>query len=304
MAAPARYFYESPGNSLLSQNFNGEWNLVKARMEPAQFPATYINVAQMQTTVDPGEVGSESLATDLTGEIRRLYKLIKEIKGTAQTYKSPSFSIEDTIYPVGTILQHYDFNGTVNAVASGHWAYCDGSVVNNSASPLNGLTLPDLSGRYIVGAGTDGGSDLDTATWNATVVGISSPTTTFSHTHTDSGHVHTQGHTHESGTLQFQVAQTSPFKTRDLYFYDSGGSNVAVVGTVGGGSLVAGSALIQPNPNDVNFYSRTFYTRNEPGTSDGTATSTGSTGIAPSTTLGSVDIQPRSIRVRHIIRIK
>jgi len=57
-----------------------------------QTPATYddasTNVAAMQTTTDPGEVGSESLATTLTGELERLRFIINEMKGTAQWYVS------------------------------------------------------------------------------------------------------------------------------------------------------------------------------------------------------------------------
>lgn len=44
------------------------------------------SVGSMQTTVDPGTAGSESLATTLEGEIHRLRFAIKEIKGTAQWY--------------------------------------------------------------------------------------------------------------------------------------------------------------------------------------------------------------------------
>lgn len=301
MAAPARYFYESPGNSLLSQNFNGEWNLVKARMEPAQFPATYTNVAGMQTTVDPGEVGSESLATDVTGEIRRLYKLIKEIKGTAQTYESPAFSLKDSIYPVGTILQHYDFNGTVNAVASGHWAYCDGSVVSDTASPLNGQTLPDLSGRYIVGAGTDGGGDIDTATWNATVTGVASDTNTFAHTHTDSGHTHTQSHNHDVGSLQFTVASVPSGKSKNLNFFSSAAADIVVVGNLGGFTGNAGSTFANIS---TSFPVSDFYTKSGTGSTTNDTTALQSSTVNPGQALTTLDIRPSSVRIRHIMRIK
>ena len=51
------------------------------------------NVATMQTTTDPGEVGTESLATNLAGEIARLRKLIVEITGKAQWYETPATNI-------------------------------------------------------------------------------------------------------------------------------------------------------------------------------------------------------------------
>jgi len=46
-------------------------------------------VAQMKTKTDPGEVGSESQATSLAGELERLRFAIGEITGNAEWYESP-----------------------------------------------------------------------------------------------------------------------------------------------------------------------------------------------------------------------
>lgn len=54
------------------------------------------NVTQMQAVTDPGEVGSESLAISLAGDISRLRFVIKEMKGTTQWYESLRTK---TIYP-------------------------------------------------------------------------------------------------------------------------------------------------------------------------------------------------------------
>jgi len=51
------------------------------------------NVSQMQSAVDPGEVGTESLPTDLAGELQRIRQLIKEITGKTYWYESPSGSL-------------------------------------------------------------------------------------------------------------------------------------------------------------------------------------------------------------------
>lgn len=58
------------------------------------------NVAQMQSTVDPGEVGSESLATSTAGELERIRFAIKEIRGTAHWYVSATTKVTgvDTIF--------------------------------------------------------------------------------------------------------------------------------------------------------------------------------------------------------------
>lgn len=47
-------------------------------------------VGQMQSTVDPGGVGTESQATSLAGEIERLRFAIDRIIGGAQWYSTPS----------------------------------------------------------------------------------------------------------------------------------------------------------------------------------------------------------------------
>lgn len=62
------------------------------------------NVSQMQSTVDPGESGSESLATALSGELERLRFIIKEMKGTAQWYTTAADRIIN--------LQFSSSNGT------------------------------------------------------------------------------------------------------------------------------------------------------------------------------------------------
>ena len=56
------------------------------------------NVAAMQATADPGEVGTESLATDLRGELQRLRFAIRETKqeldsGINQWYESPTTTV-------------------------------------------------------------------------------------------------------------------------------------------------------------------------------------------------------------------
>lgn len=70
--------------------------------------------------------------------------------------------------PVGSIIPHNDFNGTI-AIDTDYWRYCDGSVLNYPASPLHGKTLDDMSNRFIVGFGTEGGGDIATAGTDAAI---------------------------------------------------------------------------------------------------------------------------------------
>ena len=55
--------------------------------------------------------------------------------------------------PIGSIIPFYDFNALVT-FDTNYYRYCDGSVLTYAASPLDGETLPDLSGRYIVEFGS------------------------------------------------------------------------------------------------------------------------------------------------------
>ena len=61
---------------------------------PLQFDDYSVSVAEMQTTTDPGEVGSESQATTLAGELARLRAIINEMKGTAQWYQTNPVFVE------------------------------------------------------------------------------------------------------------------------------------------------------------------------------------------------------------------
>ena len=62
------------------------------------------NVAAMQATADPGEVGTESLATSTEGEIQRLRNMLKEITGKTQWYETPASSLAELTSAVGGAL--------------------------------------------------------------------------------------------------------------------------------------------------------------------------------------------------------
>jgi len=57
-------------------------------------------VAQMQTTTDPGGVGTESLPTDLEGEIRRLRFAINRLAATAQWYEAAIANMEEAVFGI------------------------------------------------------------------------------------------------------------------------------------------------------------------------------------------------------------
>lgn len=91
-------------------------------------------------------------------------------------------SLLSLLPPIGSVIPFMDFDDAVS-FDSNYWAYMDGSVLSDSDSLLNGKTLTDLSGRYLVGFGTDGGGDIDTASWSASPVGNAGHTVNLEHNH-------------------------------------------------------------------------------------------------------------------------
>lgn len=117
------------------------------------------NAAQMQSTVDPGEVGTESLATTLAGELERLRFGIKELKdvvhgsslaqwytSTTPTTANPAFA---TLAVTGTTdststttgaLKTAGGLGVVKALWVGGLANVAGAVTLQSTLAVTGIT--------------------------------------------------------------------------------------------------------------------------------------------------------------------
>lgn len=151
------------------------------------------NVAEMQATADPGEVGTESLSTSLAGELERLRHLIKEITGKTEWYESPANSIAglQTIMPTGGILA-YAATGTPSGFLE-----CNGQNVSRStysglftaigvtwgSAATDTFTVPDLRRRAMVGKGGTGTGTLGNAVGNTG----GAETVNLAHGHTVSG---------------------------------------------------------------------------------------------------------------------
>jgi hypothetical protein len=82
---------------LTAADLNAEFNNQLNNMTTTGIEDASVNVAAMQATADPGGVGTESLATDLLGEIRRIRFAIKRIVGGAQWYSTPDFDLTGTL---------------------------------------------------------------------------------------------------------------------------------------------------------------------------------------------------------------
>lgn len=69
-------------------------------------------------------------------------------------------SIDETTPPIGAVVSWLkSFTGVPATLPSG-WVECDGSVISDADSPLNGQTLPNLNGSnyFLRGNSTSGGT--------------------------------------------------------------------------------------------------------------------------------------------------
>lgn len=95
MAALYNHTTRAPGTILTANIYNTDHQNHIDNGVPDQFDDYSASVAQMQSTVDPGEVGSESQATTLAGELQRLRFIIAEITAETQWYTSPAATLKN-----------------------------------------------------------------------------------------------------------------------------------------------------------------------------------------------------------------
>jgi hypothetical protein len=215
------------------------------------------------------------------------------------------FAYCDSLVPIGTILPFYDFDETVE-FDTDIFTYCNGAVVSDVNSPLDTLTLPDMSNRYLVGFGTENGGNIGTAAWSATPVGNASHQANLQHLHAQTAHAHpmphthTISHTHSLGAGHARLDYTDPGS--DISWQRKGVSawtqNFKLNSSWGGSislSATAGVALGGTTDGASSDNTGAVSTAN---TSPSAAVDTGS---SLSTTQS---IQPRSVSVRYIIRYK
>lgn len=137
-------------NQILTANaLNAEFDNILNNLIPDSIEDASANVAAMQSAVDPGGVGSESLATNLTGELQRLRFVIKRILGTAQWYVAPAKDLPTLATDTATVASDLaTLTATVAALSAANptggmipfagltpptgWLQCDGSLVSRT----------------------------------------------------------------------------------------------------------------------------------------------------------------------------
>ncbi len=225
--------------------------------------------------------------------------------------------------PVGAILA-YDDHGVVGfPPLSSSWAFLDGRLISDAASPFNGVTLKDASGRYLVGYGTDGGGNLDTAPFSAFPIGNVGHTINLEHGHSIPGHSHTvNSHNHSVSSHTHSISSDGSHSHGGLTGLVSadtgfGGATQAIYDDAGPGVVTTHHFVVNSDGNNQEGQHRHIMS------SDGSHSHGGSTGSGGAGTTGNSapgtnsvplssnnslsatqSIQPRSIQTRWIIRVK
>ena len=259
---PALYTHttRSTGTVLTATIYNGDHQNHIDNGVPLQHDDYSVNATQMQTITDPGEVGTESLATTQAGEFERLRFAIKEMKNTAQWYTSVigSLGYRKVLGLIGTVnavtpLTKYD----ISAEAAVCRDTTGGTLVKVTTGTLTcdlGLAGPAANGRDIAGA--FGASSwihiyfiLKTDGTIASIASLTAPPT---------GPVLPTGYTHWAYATALRWNASSniiPMRTQGSqtwYDLNSGGVNrVLSAGVATTMTAVSISGFVPPNANQL-----------------------------------------------------
>lgn len=89
MAGSYSHTTRASGLTLTANIYNSDHQNHIDNHNPQQMNDYSDDVATMQATTDPGDVGTESLATSLSGELERVRFVLDAIIGSAQWYTDP-----------------------------------------------------------------------------------------------------------------------------------------------------------------------------------------------------------------------
>jgi len=109
----------------------------------------------------------------------------------------------DKLCPVGEILDIWRPSDIVGftEIDGDVLKLVDGQIIDDEDSLFDEVTLPDLSGRYLIGAGTLDAGDIGSTSVNATPVGAVNHVMDLSHKHLIENHTHSS-HQHITSGVQ------------------------------------------------------------------------------------------------------
>ena len=94
MAGLYSHTTRSTGTTLTASIYNTDHQNHIDNHVPNQIDDYSASAGEMQTQTDPGEVGTESQATHIAGELERLRAMIAELKGTTYWYQTSPATAE------------------------------------------------------------------------------------------------------------------------------------------------------------------------------------------------------------------
>ena len=191
MAYPPSTTYRS--GSLTEAQYNADNEGLANAMSPENINDASATVPDMQATTNPGGVGTESLATDLLGEIKRIRYMIKLITGAAQWYVDPGLTLSASQFAAGTKMPFHQTSAPTGWTKITSTGYNDSAlrVVSGSVSapgtvnPTRSGFLATVMAQTAVGATTLSTSKIPAHTHSvaiATTGGGSTPEATGSGT--------------------------------------------------------------------------------------------------------------------------
>lgn len=159
---------------LTASDLNAEFNNILTNSISDSIVGTSGSVGAMRTTVSPGAVSSESLASNVTGEIQRLRYMLAQIIGGAQWYSAPSRSLAASSLAV--------LRGDMYALGQQISSSCGNfSTTSSTLVDVTNLSVSLTTGGRPVFVGLmDDGTCTDSNAQQSGITSSSSSTQTFS----------------------------------------------------------------------------------------------------------------------------
>lgn len=154
------------GEVLTAPDLNNEFDNIVTNMAPTGIEDASATVSAMQASVSPGGLGSESLATNLLGEITRLRYVIKRFVAldlSKEWYEAPTRSFADLKVVAADMEADSvetaaikDLNVTTPKIADGNVTtakLADGAVTKEKLAPLAKMVTPNcIQSIHVAGA--------------------------------------------------------------------------------------------------------------------------------------------------------
>lgn len=147
-----RFNVPSPGDDITAENYNGEFDNILANLNPQGIGDMSGTLSEYRAVVNPGSTGSESLPTDLYGELARIRYVLKEAFGGTNWYDLPA---NGTINAPSAMTDNgvAVFDNSTNLLRSSKVVIDDG---DNVTIPTTTITTSSANTSYTTTTVVDG----------------------------------------------------------------------------------------------------------------------------------------------------